>query len=436
MTETYRGAFWGALAGTVISILLVLLLIVTAPIVTARNATFPQPERDLAPRAAALLAAADARESRNGAAPPAGPAGPPEAPTPSPEPAVQLATATGATLAGPGEMAAPDDGDLRAGPFALLESAFFPTVFAEPVSPAVEPAPTEITPLLETLTPETLRVIAQMTPDQIDALTLLLLSYADGAPITAGTPMAAPEVQPLYEQDAPWIGDWSLSELSDTAAGAADPDAASEPVETLLRAPWVLFEDAAGAVFIELPGYPLSRIELAVGLVLDFGGQVVSIEKSGEDVLVRSTEGVLAIAPRNDRYLAAETARIAEARRRATPVSVPLEAEVTEQAEAPEEEQVAPLAAAPRQAAASAPPASTAQPSGRYVQAGSFTRQQNAQMARAQLEGSGLTVTVRQSTAQGQKWYRVLVQSDAQAGAGLLSTVRGLGFRDAFWTRS
>lgn len=421
MTETYQAGLRGAIVGTGMSLTLILLVVITAPNTVVDTVTSLRQRLDLSSLAASVLTPAGAKESASSSDLPAKL---PSAPLPSALPIVDVAETTGQIMNRSLGLSEPVEVATQRGSFELLESAFTPNVFAEPVSPATKTDLNDIAPLLETFSPESLRVIAQMTPDQIDALTLLLLSYADGSPVTTPSTSAVSEGQVHQEQGAPWIGDWSLSDLTDSEAGSSVSNAAFEPIETLLKEPWVLYETEQGEIFIELPGDPLSRIELAVGLVLNVGGQIMSIEKSGEEVLVRVTEGILAIAPRNAKFLAAEAARVAEARQRSIEASSSLEAAAEDETETPQLEEL------------SEPPASKTGTARRYVQAGSFIEAKNAQMARVQIEKSGLTATVRQSTAQGRTWYRVLVRSDVGADDDTLSTVRRLGFRDAFWTRS
>lgn len=92
----------------------------------------------------------------------------------------------------------------------------------------------------------------------------------------------------------------------------------------------------------------------------------------------------------------------------------------------------------PAPAAASRPSAAAAAPvaaSGRsLVQIGIFSVEANAKGAVSQLRAAGVTADLRQETSQGKTFWRVTAGPAAAGGRdALLSKVKGLGFKDAYF---
>jgi len=105
-------------------------------------------------------------------------------------------------------------------------------------------------------------------------------------------------------------------------------------------------------------------------------------------------------------------------------------AEIAEAARAQSGSGAAP---APETSAAAAPaaPARLEKP---YIQIGIFSLEQNAHDAAARITGAGMTPKVLAQTSQGKAFWRVIVgpASDASDRAAQLTTIKGIGFADAY----
>jgi hypothetical protein len=184
------------------------------------------------------------------------------------------------------------------------------TSFAPPLASAALPRPAQAGGLPDSvmslqgrdlLSPETARVIATMTPEQIDALTLLLLSLAGGAGgVAANGPAGG-----AATTEAPWIGNWSDDQkLSNDAPIPAD--AAMTPANSILPQPWRLVEEADGALIVEIPQDPFSRIAVQQGMILGALGEVATLETSEAVVVVRFADDQEITAPRHPDVVQAE----------------------------------------------------------------------------------------------------------------------------------
>jgi len=87
--------------------------------------------------------------------------------------------------------------------------------------------------------------------------------------------------------------------------------------------------------------------------------------------------------------------------------------------------------AAIEQAEATAPASTLDRP---FIQIGIFSLEQNAHDAAARITGAGMTPKVLAQTSQGKAFWRVIVgpASDASDRAAQLTTIKGIGFADAY----
>jgi hypothetical protein len=132
---------------------------------------------------------------------------------------------------------------------------------------------------LAELDPEALRVLATMSPDQIDALTLLVLSR-NGGPGAAGgalAPQAAAADAGIVPADAPWVGDWSNEEIEGDGMAAAARD---------LPTDWRVVEYADGQIELQSPIDPVTSLTVEAGLVLGGYGRVTDVVRGPEQVQV------------------------------------------------------------------------------------------------------------------------------------------------------
>jgi cell division septation protein DedD len=299
------------------------------------------------------------------------------------------------------------------------------------------------------VTAEKLRILAQMTPEQIDALTFLILSQQD--PNAAA---AAVDQTTALAEDAPWVGDWESGDLS---AESADLSEGIAPLQNELLTGWYVFEASADEAVIRHIDDPLSAVRVSPGTVLGNLGLVSEIRiEAGRAKVVLSTGDVI---PSDDSaiILAEDVANVPMSYelRRGPPFEAALSASQTESPVAPADEAVAsddgtkdmvdPVLTSPsvvtaQTTSAKSVPEETAAQSGadtgRYVQVATFRSAANAQTARDMVVSDGMAGQLRLATLQGDSFHLVLAGPfDPAEIQSALSRVTRLGFRDAFITR-
>lgn len=297
------------------------------------------------------------------------------------------------------------------------------------------------------VTTEMLRIIAQMTPEQIDALTFLLLSQQD--PKAAAAASAATDQAALADQ-APWVGDWD-TEQPDGAPAVADAAAAAQ--NTALSG-WFVYEASADTALIKNVDDPMSAIQVSPGTVLgDFGYVTeVRIAKGAATVLLSNGDTIPSHVTAQIEYVAPDPV---EPRRGppfeiAVPSSTLILAEppVTEGDATPDAEPDLQTASAqdavppPKPQAASADAKNTAaKPQtpfapGRYVQVASFKSAKNAEVAKAMLTSDGMAGQLDSPGQNGTTYHRVIAGPFEPADIRTaLTRVTRLGFKDAFIIR-
>ena len=333
------------------------------------------------------------------------------------------------------------------------------------------------------VTVEQLRILAQMTPEQIDALTFLILSLQDpkAAAVTVDQTNAVAD-------DAPWVGDWTSGDLS---AESAVPSAAVEPPQNDLLKGWYVFEASADEAVIRNIDDPLSAVRVSPGTVLGNLGFVSEIKidagrakvvLSGGDVILSDDSAVIlaevpASAPEQTEQRRGPPFEIALAAAQNKPQAssdavasdaVASDAVASDAAasDAVASDAVASDAVASDAVASDAvasgdattpvldpPPAVTKQTTstkadpkqpaaksgagaGRYVQVATFKSAANAQIAKNMVMSDGMTGQLRKTTRQGASFHRVLAGPfDPAEIQKALTRVTRLGFKDAFIIR-
>jgi hypothetical protein len=313
------------------------------------------------------------------------------------------------------------------------------------------------------VTTEMLRILAQMTPEQIDALTFLLLSQQDPQAAAAS---AADQADALAV-DAPWVGDWTAGDLNPEQA---DPVTLEEPVQNELLAGWYIFEASATEAVIRNVDDPLSAVRVSPGTVLGNLGVVSEIRLeggaakvilSGGDVILSDPGAIIAAEvpkPSKPRRLTpaeiamamakSDKVAMAESGTVAVAASVTVEPPATDLAALDKAEPDVPVAGlaasptAPPSQAASSKPASEEplkpgdEGDGRYVQVATFKSVENAQIAKNILESGGMTGELRKTFMKGASYHLVLAGPfDPADTKAALTRVTRLGFRDAFIIR-
>ena len=323
------------------------------------------------------------------------------------------------------------------------------------------------------VTAEQLRILAQMTPEQIDALTFLILSLQD--PKTAAVTV---DQTSAVADDAPWVGDWTSGDLS---AESAVPSAAVEPPQNDLLKGWYVFEASADEAVIRNIDDPLSAVRVSPGTVLGNLGLVSEIKidagrakvvLSGGDVILSDDSAVIlaedpVIAPEETEQRRGPPFEIALAAAQNKPqASSDAVASDAVASDAVASDAVASDAAASDAVASDAvasgdattpvldpPPAVTKQTTstkadpkqpaaksgacaGRYVQVATFKSAANAQIAKNMVMSDGMTGQLRKTTRQGASFHRVLAGPfDPAEIQKALTRVTRLGFKDAFIIR-
>lgn len=343
---------------------------------------------------------------------------PPPAPAPEPEPD---------TAAAPAEAAESADGDTAAaeGSMRSIPEEFRPVMVETLAETAGAAAAAEIGTALGTMDLEALRIIARMSPEQIDALTLLILSQS---PEGAGPPGGAPPAATGTE--ARWVGDWA------EGAGAAEDAPAG---------PWSVRETRDGRILILHSEDPLSRLEVETGLVLGHFGRVTRISRGTTHVEVETASGTVLRGPREGAPVVAAplppapvASRVEEARLAARPPrsrpdrpapAAPVAAAAV--AAAPETAPVSPPAAPEPEPATATRPSAPATAEGVAIQAATFSIPANARAAAAALAEAGLPAVVDGPVAGG--LHRVLVGPVPRGEtAAALTTLAKTGYGDAF----
>jgi hypothetical protein len=292
-----------------------------------------------------------------------------------------------------------------------------------------------------------LRILAQMTPEQIDALTFLLLSQQDPQAAAAA---AGDQADPLA-MEAPWVGDWSAGDLD---PDQAQPATAEAPVQNDLLAGWYVFEASATEAVIRNADDPLSSVLVSPGTVLGNLGFVTEIRLddgtakvvlSGGDVIVSNASAMIAAEPPEPSgQLSGPPSDIALA----LAGSVAEELTATEadalsegMAETAAAEMASDPAAGAEQAlsteAGSDQPLTSGDDGGnQYVQVAAFKSRENAQIAKDILVSDGMTGELRKASLKGSPYHLVVAGPFEPADIKTaLTRVNRLGFRDAFIIR-
>lgn len=333
-------------------------------------------------------------------------------------------------------------------PLQVVQSSFDPVLLERldkdtPATAAEMILGTEDAPVVTT---EKLRILAQMTPEQIDALTFLLLSQQDPKAAAAATDQTN-----ALADDAPWVGDWTSEDLN---AEAADPDLGIKPVQNDLLTGWYVFEASAKEALIRHIDDPLSAVRVSPGTVLGNLGLVseIRIEDGRAKVVLSSGDVILsddsAIVVGGDVFGAPEPTEL----RRGPPFEVALS---TAQIELPVEpaadavasddatkDMIEPALASPpvvttqttsTKSASEPPAAQSGADAGRYVQVATFKSAANAQTAKDMVVSGGMTSQLRTTTQQGASYHMVLAGPfDPAEIQAALTRVTRLGFKDAF----
>lgn len=247
-------------------------------------------------------------------------------------PVARLSAALASNLplvADPETCRAPRDVPASAKPVAVTARSYDPVLVERIGGPADTPTPGapaggDLFTALAAMDPEALRVIATMSPEQIDALTLLLVSRNGGLPgvsVGAGPGQAAGEspgsvATAARPQDAPWVGDWSDDEIAareDTSHGATDAGTAPETI----LSDWRLVEHRNGTVELRNPDDSITALTVEAGLVLGSHGRVEDVVRGEDELLVFLDSGaVLRGEPNAERVFRPE-ARPSAGKRRA-----------------------------------------------------------------------------------------------------------------------
>jgi len=313
------------------------------------------------------------------------------------------------------------------------------------------------------VTTEMLRILAQMTPEQIDALTFLLLSQQDpqAAAASAGDQADALAVE------APWVGDWTAGDLEPENADLVSQE---EPVQNELLAGWYVFEASADEAVIRNIDDPLSAVRVSPGTVLGNLGLVSEIRLdggtakvilSGGDVIPSDPDAIItAEAPDpsdppsnllfdlavdmalSDKVAMAESGTVAGSASVAQEPPTADLAALDEATPGVPATGVASRASAEKsqtsstKSASDDPLTSGDQDDGDYVQVATFKSVENAEVAKDMLVSGGMTGEVRKTFINGASYHLVLAGPfDPADMKAALARVTRLGFRDAFIIR-
>lgn len=270
------------------------------------------------------------------------------------------------------------------------------------------------------LSSEMLRIIAKMSPEQIDALTLLLLS--DGQTPPAGI---LPE-ETAADTNAPWIGNWNDADV----ASGGTAEVASDDGDPL-GAPWRVIEETDGSLFVEIPGDTFSRIPIEPGLVLGSAGTVLEVRKTANVVLVRLTDGRMMSGARNPSAAATDLKRAAE--RSKGDSRMEAVAPVVFAADSPAETGDSDQSATTGGAQATIPSIRNNGTTGPgWVQVGSFRDASNAQKAEELLRANGFETVVLKTSPATDSWHVVRARAQDPDRSTSLEELRAMGFPDAY----
>jgi hypothetical protein len=339
-------------------------------------------------------------------------------------------------------------------PLQVMQSNFDPVLLerldlSAPATVADMVTGTEKAPAVTT---EMLRILAQMTPEQIDALTFLLLSQQDPNAAAAAADQAG-----ALAADAPWVGDWTSGDVD---PGQADKVATVEiPVQNELLAGWYVFEASADEAVIRQIDDPLSAVTVSPGTVLGNLGTVSEIRIDNGLAKVVLSNGDVILSD-DSTVIAADAAADAPnpfAQRQGPPFEMVFEMVQTEPQEPVDADGIAadvakpavdavetPPATAPVQTAQSAstksvqeqPAAQGGAGSGRYVQVASFKSAARAQIAKDMVVSDGMVGELRKTTWKGAAYHQVIAGPfDPAEIQTALTRVTRLGFKDAFIIR-
>ena len=293
------------------------------------------------------------------------------------------------------------------------------------------------------VTAEQLRILAQMTPEQIDALTFLILSVQD--PTTAA---ATVDQTNAVADDAPWVGDWTAGDLG---AEPAAPSAAVEPPQNDLLKGWYVFEASADEAVIRHIDDPLSAVRVSPGTVLGNLGLVSEIKIDAGRAKVVLSGGDVILSDESAVILAKDAASAPEQmeQRRGPPFEIafaaaPSKPQASSEAVASGDattpvldpppavaKQTTSTKAGPKQ-----PAAKSGAGAGRYVQVATFKSAANAQIAKNMVMSDGMTGQLRTTKQQGASFHMVVAGPfDPAEIQKALTRVTRLGFKDAFIIR-
>jgi hypothetical protein len=303
------------------------------------------------------------------------------------------------------------------------------------------------------VTAEQLRILAQMTPEQIDALTFLILSVQDPKTVASTVDQTN-----AVADDAPWVGDWTSGDLG---AEPAAPSAAVEPPQNDLLKGWYVFEASADEAVIRHIDDPLSAVRVSPGTVLGNLGLVSEIKVdsgrakvvlSGGDVILSDDSAVILAedsvsAPEQTEQRRGPPFEIALAaaqnKPQATSEAVASDAVVSEAVASGDAttpvldpppavaKQTTSTKAGPKQ-----PAAKSGAGAGRYVQVATFKSAANAQIAKNMVMSDGMTGQLRTTKQQGASFHMVVAGPfDPAEIQKALTRVTRLGFKDAFIIR-
>jgi hypothetical protein len=293
------------------------------------------------------------------------------------------------------------------------------------------------------VTAEQLRILAQMTPEQIDALTFLILSVQD--PTTAA---ATVDQTNAVADDAPWVGDWTAGDLG---AEPAAPSAAVEPPQNDLLKGWYVFEASADEAVIRHIDDPLSAVRVSPGTVLGNLGLVSEIKIDAGRAKVVLSGGDIILSDDSAVILAEDPASAPEQteQRRGPPFEIALAAAQNKPQAASDAvasgdattpvldpppavtKQTTSTKADPKQ-----PAAKSGEGAGRYVQVATFKSAANAQIAKNMVMSDGMTSQLRTTKQRGASFHMVVAGPfDPAEIQKALTRVTRLGFKDAFIIR-
>ena len=299
------------------------------------------------------------------------------------------------------------------------------------------------------VTTEMLRILAQMTPEQIDALTFLLLSQQDPKAAAAATDQAS-----ALADEAPWVGDWSAVDL-DPEQADLDPVEAEVPAQNELLRGWYVTEASADEAVIRNSDDPLSAVRVSPGTVLGNLGFVSEIRieaglakvvlSNGDVILSDATATIEVEIPEPPEPRRGPPFEIALAKAQADMPGPTAPVVVTSSQAEPAAVVAGTAPSAPSVQASPAPstksaqqelPKQSAEGAGRYVQVATFKSAANAEIAKKMVVSDGMSGQLRKATLKGASYHRVLAgpfePTEIQSALG---RVTRLGFKDAFIIR-